>query len=76
MNRILKYIIVSFTMIVACAAAALFVALFLFIGWNHGVVAAVSGAKDITVVQAWCLTFFILLTGNLLKGVAVSINEN
>ncbi len=63
-----------FLIFLAFVASAIFF-LFLFLGWNHGVVHAFSFARPITLPQAFFLNLGLVMVAQALKGVAITAKE-
>lgn len=63
-----------FLIVLAFIASAFFF-IFLYLGWNHGIVHAFSFAKPITVPQAFFLNLGFVMVAQALKGVAVTSKE-
>ncbi len=49
--------------------------LFLYMGWNWGIVPAFSFVKPLSLSQVFWLNFGIVMLGNALKGTSVTMKE-
>ncbi len=55
--------------------ATLITFLFLYMGWNWGVVPAFAFAKPLSLSQVFWLDFGLVMLGNALKGTSVTMKE-
>lgn len=56
-------------------AATILTFLFLYMGWNWGIVPAFSFVKPLSLSQVFWLDFGLVMLGNALKGTSVSLKE-
>lgn len=71
----LKILFAILGSLILCFVLTLISFLFLYMGWNWGVVPAVAVAKPLTLSQVFWFNFGLAMLGNTLKGTSISMKE-